>query len=108
MNEAYSSFSTERRRWFGVNLALTLDRPARTPVLAGWSVVMGVIGLLLPPGRERGTAWGLHPIGAGVVEPGVEVKLRLLDALDWQRSPCERGVLMWRGRAQRIKRLAAA
>jgi hypothetical protein len=25
------------------------------------------------------TAWGLHPIGAGVVEPGVEVKLPLLD-----------------------------
>ena len=38
--------------------------------------------------------------GAEVVEPGVEVKLRLLDALDWQRSPCERGVLMWRGRAK--------
>ncbi len=39
--------------------------------------------LLLPrcPGAGR-TAWGLHPIGAGVVEPGVEVKLRLLDALD--------------------------
>jgi hypothetical protein len=44
--------------------------------------------------------WGLHPIGAGVVEPRVEVKLRLLDALDWQRSPCERGVLVWRGRAK--------
>jgi hypothetical protein len=29
------------------------------------------------------TAWGLHPIDAEVVEPGVEVKLRLLDALDW-------------------------
>jgi hypothetical protein len=45
-------------------------------------------------------AGGLHPIGAEVVEPGVEVKLRLLDALDWQRSPCERGVLAWRGRAK--------
>jgi len=54
MNEAYSSFSTERRRWFGVNLALTLDRLARTPVLAGWSVVMGVIGLLLPPRPREG------------------------------------------------------
>ena len=31
------------------------------------------------------TAWGLHPIGAEVVEPGVEVKLRVLDALDCQR-----------------------
>src|SRR5450755_972801 len=41
--------------------------------------------LLLPrcPGAGL-TAWGLHP-HAEVVEPGVEVKLRLLDALDWQR-----------------------
>jgi hypothetical protein len=38
------------------------------------------------------TAWGPHPTGAEVVEPGVEVvepgvevKLRLLDALDGQR-----------------------
>jgi hypothetical protein len=27
----------------------------------------------------------------------VEVKLRLLDALDWQRYPRERVVLVWRG-----------
>jgi uncharacterized protein YndB with AHSA1/START domain len=33
---------------------------------------------------------------------------RLLDALDWQRSPRERGVLVWRGAGQRIMRLAAA
>jgi hypothetical protein len=33
--------------------------------------------LLLPPRPPEGvTAWGLHPIGAEVVEPGVEVKLR--------------------------------
>ena len=44
----------------------------------------GAICLLLPPRPPEGeTAWGLHPIGAEVVEPGVEVKLRLLDALDW-------------------------
>jgi hypothetical protein len=48
-------------------------------------------------GREVGalvrglTAWGLHPIGAEVVEPGVEVKLRLLDALDWQRLRAGQG-----------------
>jgi hypothetical protein len=30
----------------------------------------------------------------------VEVKLRLLDALDWQRSPHERVVLVGRGRAK--------
>ena len=31
---------------------------------------MGLICLLLPPRPgEGGTAWGLHPIGAGVVEP---------------------------------------
>jgi hypothetical protein len=83
-NEAYSSFSTGRRRRFGVNLALTLDRPARLPAPDGWSAVTGLICLLLPPRpREGGTAWGFHPIGAEVVEPGVEVKLRLLDALDW-------------------------
>jgi hypothetical protein len=36
----------------------------------------GVICLLLPPRTVEGaTAWGLHPIGAEVVEPGVEVKL---------------------------------
>ena len=82
----YSSFSTGRRRRFGVNLALTLDRLARSPAPVGWSAVVGVICLLLPPRPpEGGTAWGLHPIGAEVVEPGVEVKLRLLDALDWQR-----------------------
>jgi hypothetical protein len=54
---------------------------------AGWVVRRdGGICLLLPPRpRVGGTAWGLHPIGAGVVEPGVEVKLRLLDALDCQR-----------------------
>jgi len=41
------------------------------------------IYLLLPPRPPEGiTAWDLHPIGAEVVEPGVEVKLRLLDALD--------------------------
>ncbi len=46
----------------------------------------GGICLLLPPWPVEGvTAWGLHPTGAGAVEPGVEVKLRLLDALDWQR-----------------------
>jgi hypothetical protein len=53
---------------------------------AGWVVRRaGVIFLLLPPRRQRVTACGLHPIGAGVVEPGAEVKLRLLDALDCQR-----------------------
>ena len=40
--------------------------------------------------REGRTAWRLHPIGAGV-----EVKLRLLDALDWLRASglcsCGRG-----------------
>ncbi len=42
--------------------------------------------LLLPPRPPEGvTAWGLHPIGAEVVEPGVEVKLRLLDPLECQR-----------------------
>ena len=73
----------DRPSSLGVNLVLTLDRPLRLPVAVGWSAVVGAICLLLPPRpREGGTAWGLHPIGAEVVEPGVEVKLRLLDALD--------------------------
>jgi hypothetical protein len=44
-NEAYLSFSTERRRRFGVNLALTLDRPVGTPVPNGWSAMRAVIRL---------------------------------------------------------------
>ena len=38
---AYSSFSTGRRRRFGVNLALTLDRPPGSPAPAAWSAVVG-------------------------------------------------------------------
>src|SRR5450755_60033 len=74
-NAAYWSFSTTVRR-FVVNEALTSDR---VPQVASHG--RSFLGALV-----RGlTAWGLHPIGAGVVEPGGEVKLRLLDALDGQR-----------------------
>ena len=93
MNEAYSSFSTDRRR-FGVMLLLTVDRRAGPPAVDGWTLAswccrtcVGLFMLIRPapsPWPVEGvTAWGLHPIGAEVVEPGVEVKLRLLDALDW-------------------------
>jgi hypothetical protein len=54
-------------RAFGVNLALTLDRLARSSALDEWFAAMRVICLLLPPRPcERGTAWGFHPIGAGL------------------------------------------
>ncbi len=111
-NAAYSSFSTGRRRRFGVKLLLTVDRLAGPPavetggrwrpraVVPAWPRSCSCALLLPPRPGEGGTAWGLHPIGAGVVEPGVEVKLRLLDALDWQRSPRERVVLLWRGHAK--------
>ena len=42
------------------------------------------------------------------MEPGVEVKLRLLDALDWQKSPHELGCARAEGTGQRIMRSAAA
>jgi hypothetical protein len=64
------------------------------------SVILMFTGAPSSPPSPAFAAWGLHPIGAGVVEPGVEVKLRLLDALDWQRAPRERVVLVWRGRAK--------
>ena len=55
---------------------MTLDRVPQVALVMGPCSFLGAL--------VRGlTAWGLHPIGAGVVEPGVEVKLRLLDALDW-------------------------
>jgi hypothetical protein len=50
MNEAYSSFSTGRRRRLGVNVVLTLDRPPRSPALDGWSAVLGVIACSFRPG----------------------------------------------------------
>ena len=52
----------------------------------------------LPWPSQGGTAWGLHPIGAGLVESGVEVKLRLHDALECQRLRTSWVVLVWRGR----------
>jgi hypothetical protein len=38
---------------------------------------------MMPPQPTGCSARVLHPIGAEIVEPGVEVKLRLLDALGW-------------------------
>jgi hypothetical protein len=51
----HSSFSTGRRRRLGVNLALTLDPPARSPALAGWSAMRGVIcgALICCAGDEK-------------------------------------------------------
>jgi hypothetical protein len=63
--------------------------------------------LLLPPRPGEGIGLGLHPIGAGLVEPGVEVKLQLLDALDCQRLRAS-GLCSWGGAGQRIMRLATA
>ena len=83
--------------------SLTLDRlpDSPAPAPAAWSAMRGAIRLLLPPRPPEGiTAWGLHPIGAEVVEPGVEVKLLLLDALDWQRLRASWVVLVWRGQAK--------
>ena len=62
-------------------------RCSRSSALDEWSAAMGVICLFLflpPRPRERGTAWGLHPMGAG------------LWSREW-RSMC--GCLMpWTGR----------
>jgi integrase len=41
MNAPYSSFSMDRRRRFGVKLALTLDRLSELSAPDGWSAVMG-------------------------------------------------------------------
>jgi hypothetical protein len=93
MNEAYSSFSTDRRR-FGVMLLLTVDRRAGPPAVDGWTLAswccrtcVGLFMLIRPalsPWPVEGvTAWGLHPLQV----PGL-----------WsQRSSC--GCLMlWAGR----------
>jgi hypothetical protein len=61
-----ASLAASRCRAFLVLLVLVVMCPAASA--SAWDGV---------------TAWGLHPIAAGVVEPGVEVKLRLLDALEW-------------------------
>src|ERR1017187_1648551 len=41
--------------------------------------------IMISPQPTRCSARVLHPIGAEIVEPGAEVKLRLLDALGWER-----------------------
>ena len=69
------SFSMTRPRRQGVNGALTLDRVSRVAVVT-YPAPSSVPGAGL-------AAWGLHLIVGGIVEPGVQVKLRLLDALDW-------------------------
>ena len=78
-----SAFRRNRQHGRGA----TLDSPD-TDARTRWMVraAVEVISRFLPPRPpEVATARGLHPTGAEVVEPGVEVKLRLLDALDWQR-----------------------
>jgi hypothetical protein len=53
LNAEYSSFSTDHRRRFGVNLLLRLDHLAQSPAADGWSAVMALICLLLPPSELR-------------------------------------------------------
>jgi hypothetical protein len=55
---AYWSFSTVRRRWFGVNLTLTLDRPPRSSAPEAWSAMRGVIACSFRLGRQRGSWTG--------------------------------------------------
>jgi hypothetical protein len=54
-----------------------------------------------PPSRVWIGGRVLHPIGAGVVEPGAEVKLRRHDVLGWQRLHASRVLLVWRGQVKR-------
>ena len=67
----------------------------RTPVMDGWPGLVAscsrswvVLVVLIFPASSalaglRGHDLGPSPDRCRVVEPGVEVKLRLLDALDW-------------------------
>jgi hypothetical protein len=85
MNSSYSSFSTVRRRRFGVKPALTLDRLPLWPLPVGWSAMSASSACSFRPGHKRVIGWGPSPD-----------RCRGCGAGEW-RSSC--GCLMlWTGR----------